>query len=392
MTESLAPPAFVVGLCAHGLALVRALSRADIDVHVVEANPTLPGLTSRYGTKHMTPDVNGDGLVPSLIELRERISPRARPVLFLTNDRMVRSVAEQSEVIAQHFRLSWARSAVIVDALTHKTEIEARCRSIGLNYPETIVLDNPHSVTSTIDKISWPRILKPARPLSSFKVMLAATADEARSFLALRVQDFPILLQEWIPGDDTAIFFTAFFLNDGVPIARFDGRKLRSFPMGHTTIAEPAPNDAVFEYSEAFFAGTGISGPASLEVKVAPSGDLWVIEPTVGRTDFWLDLCIANGVNLPLIEYNHQALRPLEPQLQRDNALWINAERDPAAAIWYLANITKASRLARHIRFTYFDLNDPLPGMRSLVTFARRVDSWARSRLRRLLPGVFSRT
>lgn len=359
------PCAVVVGVCAHGLALVRSLARSGIDVHIVEADTSLPGLLTGYGVKHLVEDINGDELVPALLQLRRAIAPQSRPVLFLTNDRMVRAVAGCAERVAAAFRLSWAASAAKVRDLTSKHFIEERCKETGLNYPSTVMLDRLDDLLSLNRPIRWPQIIKPSRPLSSFKVKVVESATAASDFLRHRLADFPVLLQQWIPGDDTRIHFSALFLERGVPLARFDGRKLRSFPMGHTTVAEPFKDDAVFEYAARFFAGTGITGPASLEVKRDHNGLLWVIEPTVGRTDFWLDLCISNGVDLPVIEFLHQTEHPLPRSCARNSVVWINAERDPIALPWYLFNVARATRFMRCVRFTYLDLRDIRPFLRA---------------------------
>lgn len=381
MESAMKQPAFVVGACAHSLALVRALARAAIDVHVVEANQSLPGLETRFGTKHIVPDINGPLLIPALLDLRVRHAPTSRPVLFLSNDRMIQSVAANVDQLSQAYAISWGECAQRIAELTCKTAVEARCDTAGLNYPRTEVIQRPSELAFSLGGVSWPCIIKPVRPLSGFKVKYVSSAREAEGFLASHVADFPVLLQQWIPGDDTSIYFTAFYLDHGKPIARFDGRKLRSFPMGHTTVAEPTHNDTAFDCAVRFFEGTGITGPVSLEVKVDPNGQPWVIEPTVGRTDFWVDLCIANGVNLPLIEYEHQtAGRGITPS-QLDRTVWINAERDPFALPWYVANVLKTSHLFRTMRFTYLDLKDSLPFFAAVKVFARYVRSALRKRL-----------
>lgn len=379
------PPAIVVGACSHGLAVIRALSRARIQVHVVEADTTLPGLHTRFGRKHAVPDVNGPDLVDALLELRRTLDFPENPVLFLTNDRMVRVAARHMDTLSRAMRISWAGAANTVFDLTEKTHIESWAKSAGLNYPDSTTLETPEQIAPNLALLDWPRILKPARPLSGFKVKYAASAADASAFLANRAKDFPIVLQRWIPGDDTSIYFCALYLENGRPIARFDGRKLRSFPMGHTTVAEPTTSDVVYEYAARFFRGTGITGPASLEVKIGPDGQPWIIEPTAGRTDFWLDLCIANGVNLPVVEYRHQVTGEHPRTARKRPAVWVNCDRDPLAFAWYLANLHKATRRLRRIRFTFFDIGDPVPFLRATVRFAAEVRSFL---LRRIRTGI----
>ena len=382
LSQAAEPSAVVVGACAHSLAVIRSLARAGINVHVVEADASLPGFRTRYGTKHLVDDINGPALIDALIALRTRLPDTRKPVLFLSNDRMVRTVAASAARLAECYALSWADSAATVSSFTDKLSIEQRCRDVGLDYPATLVIDSANDLSHLAAAIEWPRIIKPARPLSGFKVMVAGSGAEAVAMLAPHAADFPVLLQRWVPGDDTSIHFTAFYLDRGVPIARFDGRKLRSYPMGHTTVAEPPHNDLVFRCASRFFAGTGVSGPASLEVKMDPSGRPWVIEPTVGRTDFWVDLCIANGIDLPMIEYRHQTGARAVPCQQADRAVWLNAERDRIALPWYLRNLHRASRPLRRLRFTFLAADDRVPfwvAMRGLLKEAP-------SLLRRALP------
>lgn len=381
MSQGANPPAVVVGACAHSLAVIRSLARAGVDVHVVESDRALPGLSTRYGTKHIVDDINGRPLVSALLALAERLGSASKPVLFLTNDRMVRTVADAARELSEVFRLSFASSAEKVAAYTDKINIERRCREVGLNYPATVIVDTPGGLARIAGEIEWPRIIKPARPLSGFKVKYASSSAEAMALMAPHEADFPILLQQWIAGDDTSIYFTAFYLDRGRPLARFDGRKLRSFPMGHTTVAEPTRNDLVFGCAMQFFAGTGISGPASLEVKLDPSGRPWVIEPTVGRTDFWVDLSIANGVDLPLIEYRHQAGLRAPDCEQRDRAVWLNADRDRGCLAWYVRNIRHASRPFRWVRFTFLDASDNLPFWHALKVLASELRASVASRL-----------
>jgi predicted ATP-grasp superfamily ATP-dependent carboligase len=180
----------------------------------------------------------------------------------------------------------------------------------------------------------------------------------------------PVIAQEFIPGDDGAIRFGALYLDQGRILARFEGRKLRSRPMGHTTLAVSEPNDDIHRVTVCFFEGLALSGPVSLELKQAPDGSLWVIEPTVGRTDFWVGLCIANGVNLPLIEYRSQSGLPVPATRQARNYLWMNGERDPFAPLW-LALHQPGRLFSQRIMALYLDLSDIRPFIDAVSNFIR---------------------
>lgn len=377
-------PAVVVGICGHGLAMVRALTAGGAKVLALEANATLPGVQTALAKVTLVPVIHGDGLIEALLGLRQTIDCPGLPVLFLTNDSMVRTVGEHWQRLEGQYALSWAGSRSRLTPLLDKPALEARCHASGVAYPGTFLLTSADQVEEAILAIGFPMIVKPARPLSRFKTAQPGNAGDLRA-LALRFStDLPFLVQQFIPGDDTSIYFSALYLDHGQVLARFDGHKLRSRPLGHTSIAESLPNDAVFGETLRFFEGLDLSGPVSLELKQDPAGQLWVIEPTVGRTDFWIGLCTANGVNLPLVEYQHQTGTPFVAPPQIDSTVWFNEDRDPLGRLW-LGRHDRPGMRGRRSAFLFLHLDDLGPTRAFLAQTLRGLAASVYRRLRRLL-------
>lgn len=378
--------AVVVGLCAHGVGMARSLHRDGVPVVALEANTTLPGARTRCACVRIVPDINGDGLIDALIALAHELAETARPVLLLTNDRMVETVGRHADTLAQHYRLSWEHAAASLVPLLAKDRIEARCRETGLDYPRSVLVTDFAEAQEKLAPLAFPVIAKPTRPVSAFKTQVSASFA---AFLAARTRmeaSLPIVVQEFIPGDDTVIHFGALYLDHGKVLARFEGRKLRSQPMGHTTIAVSEPDERVHALALRFFEGLGLSGPVSLELKQDSQGRYWVIEPTVGRTDFWAGLCAANGVDLTLAEYRAQTGQPLPTLSQRRTHLWINGDRDPGALPWLLRH-APGQLLRYRIRGVYASLSDPRPWLLSLGRFVGNLPSRAVRKLGRLVVG-----
>jgi hypothetical protein len=221
------------------------------------------------------------------------------------------------------------------------------------------------------------------QPLSGFKTILAEDFESLLRQLAPHGESFPVLLQEFVPGNDRQIFFAALMLDRGRVLASACGRKLASFPpaRGQTTAAETVHMPAVDALARRFFAGSRISGPVSLEVKRDPLGRFWVIEPTVGRSDFWAGLCIRAGFNLPLLEHQlacglPPAIAPADASATAANgpwraAQWFDSERDPLAWLkhgWQARNGLTSSRC-----FSFADRRDPGP---MWVAAKRLVERW----------------
>ena len=317
----------------------------------------------------------------SLLELRQRIEAPGSPVLFLTNDTMVRNVGAEWRRLDSHYALSWAHAREVLTPLLEKSALEARCQATDIAYPRTVVLMSSDEIEAAVGAIGFPMIVKPTRPLSGFKTAQPESAAALQALADRHADDMPFLVQPFIPGDDTRIHFCALYLDRGRPLARFEGHKLRSRPMGHTSIAEPLVNDQVHAATLRFFEGLELSGPVSLELKRGPDERLWVIEPTIGRTDFWVGLCVENGVNLPLVEYQHQAGIEIRPApMQRDEVVWFNEDRDPLGRGW-LAMPTRPSMKGRRSAFVFLHRSDPRPTQAFLRQLARRYFTAAVRRL-----------
>lgn len=383
VNEDNKPPAVLVGLCAHGLGQARDLHRAGIQVHALEADKTLPGARTNAATIHWVSDINGPGLITSLKQVASQINSRHKPVLFLTNDRMVRVVGAHAEEISRHYHLSWAHCAPTILALLSKDHIEQRCQAVGLNYPKTVLLTAAASLEPQLASLKPSIILKPTQPLSLFKTLVLDATAAIKEHQTLIEQCLPVLAQEFIPGDDRKIRFGALYLDHGKVLARFEGRKLLSRPMGHTVIGVSEPHDRIHELTLKFFDGLDLSGAVSLELKEAPDGSFWVIEPTVGRTDFWAGLCTANGVNLPVIEYAAQTRETMPVTRQVTRTIWINTERYPRALFWLLGH--DPARLLQRLQDVYFDLKDIKPAVYARIRYHANLPIRAARKIQQLL-------
>lgn len=379
-------PAVVVGCCGHGLSIIRGLSAGNVRVIAVESDNSLPGAHTRLAHVEFVPDINGPALIDALLALRSRIDCRENPVLFLANDRMVRLIGSEWGRLQGRYRLSWDHCRQRVLPLLDKSALEARCAEQGIAYPKTFLLSSVQDVDRAIETIGFPMIVKPARPLSSFKTNLPESAEQLAALVEQFRAELPFIVQNFIPGDDRAIHFTALYLDRGKVLARFDGHKLRSRPLGHTTVAESYPDDAVFEHTLRFFDGLALSGPVSLELKRGPDGRLWVIEPTIGRTDFWVSLCTENGVNLPLLEYMHQTSALLPEARQVNEKVWFNEERDPFGRLWFGRQPGLAMR-GRRSAYLFWHLADPSPALFAATRIVRYFGAALRRRIGKVFGG-----
>jgi len=327
------PAALVLGLDSHGLAIARALADGGVTVYAVEQNRGLPGAVSnRIRRIFVVDDFMSDQLVASLLQVRTELGAHPRVALLAVNDRQVSVIARHASQLQPYYCIAWLEQAQTILKLQRKDELESVCRQHGMAYPRSVVFAST-ALPAEAAALRYPVIVKPVRPLSSFKTLLAVNAGELQQHLQRYARDLPILGQEYIAGADQSIYFGALMLDRGRVLHGMAGRKISSFPpaRGQTTIAETVDAPAVMRLTEQFFAGLGLSGPVSLELKRDPEGHYWVIEPTVGRTDFWAELCIGAGFNQPLMEFQLAIGVPVTPAASPRRCVWYDTERDPLA-------------------------------------------------------------
>ncbi len=377
ITKASASPsaiALVIGLCSHGLAMVRALYLSGAEVHAFESKSDIPGVATCLAKIHTVESVKTDALIRSLLEFRLSIPVSTSIILFCTNDDNVTVVGRAVDQLKAHYEISWAHCAEAVLSLLLKDNIEQQCRYKNLNYPKSKTLSTASDIQAISNELSYPFIVKPIKPQSGFKVMKVDSEYELDAIVNRFQMDLPFLAQEWIDGGDDTLFFGAFYLDEGVIVSSFVGQKLASHPpaMGQTTVAVACDNDDVIVAATQFFDGLALSGPVSLELKRDSGGHLWVIEPTLGRTDFWVGLCVAGGCNFLQLEFQKGAGQAFSVQRQRP-AVWFDSARDAQAVFRYLHLLLPWSANRKAPSYSYWYRGDWRPFWVSMKKTTARV-------------------
>lgn len=368
------PAAMVLGLDSHGLAVARALADAGVPVYAMRRESPLPGaFTNRVRRTFPVATLNDDALIPALLAARKELPQLDRIALIAINDRQVSVIARHLDLLQPHYRIAWADRAATILALLRKDSLEAQCQQQGLSYPRSITFSSAAEAAGAAD-FRYPVIIKPVQPLSSFKTLMARNFAELEQLLQTYAQDLPILGQEYIAGDDSAIYFGALMLDKGRVLFGMAGRKIASHPpaMGQTTVAETVDEPEVLRLTEQFFKGMNLSGPVSLELKKDADGNFWVIEPTVGRTDFWSELCISAGFNQPHMEFQLACGLPVSLPDRLQPCVWFDSERDPLAYPKLCLEERRAWPRGKRPVFPFMGHADPMPWLRAMTQFVIR--------------------
>jgi predicted ATP-grasp superfamily ATP-dependent carboligase len=298
---------------------------------VVESTRQTPACWSRYCRVVRSPSLEGTVLVNTLIELGARLG--SRPVLILTTDESVNAVSAARGEIESLYRISLP-SAEMVKALADKCKFQLLAEQEGFQVPGGLTVSSIDDC-SQIGRLTAPLVVKPADKTLVLagiveRAVRAETNAEAQQVALGMLRQAPsLIVQEWIDGPETEIFFSLFSCNrDGKLLGLFPGRKLLCSPpmIGTTAVCAAAP-EAAAEMATAtlnFIERVGYRGLGSLEFKRdSRTGEYVIIEPTVGRTDWQEEIATLCGINLPLLTYEAEIGLPIAPcNRTTDSAAW----------------------------------------------------------------------
>ncbi|MGA7538996.1 MAG: NAD(P)-binding domain-containing protein [Steroidobacteraceae bacterium] len=358
-------PAVIVGGSLNALGVVRSLARAGVPVFLLERTRECPAVWSRHCRFIRTPGFHGEALLTCLLSLAADLE--CRPVLLLTRDDSVATVAACRERLSFAYRIELP-SAETVRTLADKAQFHELAERSGFPVPRGTVLRCEDDF-ERIAALTPPFVLKPADQRRVLwgevdRIALADSIEKARAAAGrLLTRAPPLIVQEWIEGDDTDIYFTLFTCAaNGRLIGIFTGRKIVCSPprIGSTAacIAAPEVAEALGRETSRFVEHFGYRGLGGLEFKRdRRTGRYLIIEPTVGRTDWQEEIATLCGINLPLLAY----------RAALGEAIPVGPQGESSPIVWRESIETRLSGSGAGARAKvidgYFRWRDPLPAL-----------------------------
>ncbi len=346
----------------NGLGVIRSLACGSVPTILVDTTRLRAGTWSRFCRVKIVEQLHGTNFVRDLLDLQRELG--GRPVLLLTDEMAVTTVSEYRDQLAAAYRFQLP-PADMVTKLSDKARFQEFAEINNLPVPCTAVLKCEFDLAK-LGNLRFPVIIKPAdkRPVymgETERLHVVSTLTQCNVLCRQLLHTAgEIVVQEWIDGPDSDIYFSLFYRgHDPDHLAIFSGRKIVCNPpkIGSTAFCVAAPEvaDVLESLTMACIELSKYRGLGSIEFKFDSKHQRFVIiEPTVGRTDWQEEIATLSGVNLPLAAYRHEmGLPPLHP-----------TELNPAAA-WQesVAHWTGRFALPGGMRVYdgYWRLHDPLP-------------------------------
>lgn len=378
------PSACVLG----DLDMVAPLVLAGIQCAVVAP----PGDPARYSRRAMALEWADPQTAPhQLLGLLERHSRTCgeKPVLFYQTDAFTSFVSTYRDRLARHFTFVIA-SVEHIQALTDKVRFRELAEDALLPVPTTHTLatadDAPLHVPLTFPALIKPPTRDDARWGKVERISKVVEVTDMHHLRALwpRLSGYggEVVLQELVPGPETAIVSYHCYARAGTVVADFTGAKLRTRPAkyGHSTALSIHYDPEVLELGRDVIRRIGLDGVAKLDFKRTPERRLALLEINP-RFNLWHHPAALAGVNLPALVWSDLTGARRPPiSAPSSGVCWMSpwdlqAARDEGVPL--RAWLTWAHRCQAR---SMMSARDPLPFLRLCV---QRAGRWIRGRRRR---------
>jgi predicted ATP-grasp superfamily ATP-dependent carboligase len=391
--EKFMHPAVVLGLGQNGLATVRALARKGIPVIGIDGNLKQPTARTRLCRKIHCKDFRGEGLLRCLLDLGRTLP--AKGILFPSGDLSLELVSERRELLQEHFSFVLP-DRELMHLILNKKDFYRFAERHGFLIPHTYFPQHEGEVEKLSSDIRFPCILKPFQPSAAWrqrfpdvKLFEVSSAQELmQSYRALRRVHPEFLIQEVIPGPDSALAFSLTYFDGERTRGMFTGRKLRQYPpfYGTSCMAESRWDPWIATETTRLLRTLGYRGYGSVEFKWDPRDERFKIIELTPRTWFPHGLSTACGLNLPYLMYCDILGLPVEEQHGFVEGMkWIHEERDLQSSLrmWRMDKLTVREWLTSYRGRRAYALaawDDPGPFLAALRRLLRQPFSSLRRR------------
>ncbi len=265
-------------------------------------------------------------------------------VLFPADDIVVRIVAEHADELAAQFDFVLP-DLPTVDRLLDKSVFHEWALANDFPVPPTAIVDSPAQLRAALREMAFPVVFKPVERTPQWQDFsrwgTAYRLHTADDFERLPFAPFDaadrFVVQEWIPGRDSDVYFCLTYRNrNGEELAAQVGRKITQWRVdtGSTALAVTHQDEELHQLTRRLLDTAGLVGFGSLEVRRSTrDGRMIITEPTVGRPDLQTALAAAAGVNLVDLAYRDALKLPAPPSRPSREAIWIHETAFPRSVL-----------------------------------------------------------
>jgi D-aspartate ligase len=281
-----------------GIGAIRSLGMEGIPVYGVHESRWEPAARSRYLRDVFCWNFSA-ATAPHSVRFLQQTAEKLgkRPILIATSDITASFVAENAGALTETYRFA-SPPVEAVRAFNSKRNMFELCRRLNVPTANTIAPQSRGEALSFADATTFPIIVKGEdgeflrAKNETARVAIVAGKQDLLQIFELNAADGPprVILQEFIPGGDDAIWmFNGYFNERSECLFGATGRKLRQFPphRGSTSLGVTQRNEAVEDHTLRLMRAVGYRGPLDLGFRFdARDGQykLLDVNPRIGAT------------------------------------------------------------------------------------------------------------
>ena len=301
------------------------------------------------------------------------------PVLFLNTDYYVEFFSNNIQSLKDIFNICMPNQNILNTCLS-KVKFSEFAKENKLSIPKyrTLEVKDSEFTNHYIEELNFPLVIKPFLRDAKWnesgypKVFYCNNNNEYEELIKKALEKTKsIIVQEYIPGEDSEIYFClVYYNNNSQCIGSFCGKKLTQYPpgLGSTASATKVDISELEIETRKIFDILKIVGFASMEYKRnLADGKFYIMEPTIGRLNLQEYVATANGFNLPLIAYNSLTCNNLQNKvnIKHKKVIYIDEWAHLKSLLKQkngLFNYLKALKSIKPsgFSFRYFNFSDPL--------------------------------
>lgn len=336
-------PVIVLSSHTMGLGVIRALGIMRVPIYVFYYDMKDMGYVSKYVKESIYcphPEQNEADFIKLLLEYSKRLQGS---LLVPVDDATISVVSKNKTILEKYFKVActgWETTHKYID----KKYTYELADKIGVPCPKTIVPTNLDDVSSYAKDIQYPCLVKPCESHKYFeifkkKMVLVNNLDEMiKAYLEADEAGIEVMIQEYIPGEDSRGVNYNSYIIDGKPLAEFTAEKVRYSPPGigvpRVVVSKSVPE--VIELGRKILSALGYYGYSCTEFKKDPRDGIYKLMEINGRHNRSALLAVRCGMNFPWIEYAHFFNKEIKFNRDyQDGIYWVDELRDIIHSIKY---------------------------------------------------------
>lgn len=367
-------PAIIISSHSAGLAATRALGRMGVPVVSAYYDTHDMGYVSKYASERVLvphPERQEQQFVRKLVECYDRFG---QALLVPADDATLLVVSRHKAQLSNYFLVACTEYG-ITERFIDKKHTYALAHELGVAAPWTRMPASFEELAQLAGTVEYPCLVKPCHShryyeLFRRKMVKVSDADQLRNaYQEAKSAGLEVMVQEYIPGDDSqGVNYNSYFW-DGQPLLEFTAAKVRLDPpaFGVPSVVVSKEVSEVLAPGRKFLQGLGFYGFSCMEFKKDCRDGSYKLMEVNGRHNRSALLAVCCGINFPWLEYRHlvQGAKPSARSF-RQGIYWIDEFRDLDR---YIATVRRerlgiagylAPYLKRHV-FAVFDWGDLKP-------------------------------